>query len=72
MLDAQGMDAQGMGGAPGPGGGGLNPDGTMRGVAPGQQGMGPGGRPDLNIMLASLGRDGEANLSAGVSRRIPV
>ena len=71
MLDAQGMDPQGMGGAPGPGGG-LNPDGTMRGVAPGQQGMGPGGRPDLNIMLASLGRDGEPNLSAGVSRRIPV
>lgn len=54
------------------GGDGLNPDGTMRGVAPGQQGMGPGGRPDLNIMLASLGRNGEPNLSAGVSRRTPI
>ena len=54
------------------GGDGLNPDGTMRGVAPGQQGMGPGGRPDLNIMLASLGRNGEPNLSAGISRRTPI
>jgi hypothetical protein len=74
------MDAQaGMGGIPGMGpeggalgGDGLNPDGTMRGVAPGQQGMGPGGRPDLNVLLASLGRNGEPNMSAGVSRRIPI
>jgi hypothetical protein len=67
-----------MGGGPGPGpggalgGDGLNPDGTMRGVAPGQQGMAPGGRPDLNVMLASLGSNGQPNLSAGVSRRVPV
>jgi len=54
------------------GGDGLNPDGTMRGVAPGQQGMGPGGRPDLSVMLASLGSNGEPNLSAGVSRRLPI
>ena len=56
----------------GMGGDGLNPDGTMRGVAPGQQGMGPGGRPDLSVMLASLGQNGEPNLSAGVSRRLPI
>lgn len=67
------MDAQVAGGpAGGLGGDGLNPDGTMRGVAPGQQGMGPGGRPDLNVLLASLGSRGEPNLTAGVSRRIPV
>lgn len=66
------MEAQAAGGAAGPlGGDGLNPDGTMRGVAPGQQGMGPGGRPDLNVLLASLGSRGEPNLTAGVSRRIP-
>ena len=52
--------------------GGLNPDGTMRGVAPGQQGMGPGGRPDLQMLMASLGGDGSPNLQAGVSRRIPI
>jgi hypothetical protein len=68
MQQGMGMDP-GMGG--GGGGGGLNPDGTMRGVAPGQQGMGPGGRPDLNVLLASLGSDGQPNMSAGVSRRIP-
>jgi len=61
-----------MGGEAGLGGDGLNPDGTMRGVAPGQQGMAPGGRPDLNVMLASLGSNGQPNLSAGVSRRVPV
>ena len=67
-MEMAGMSPQGGG----MGGDGLNPDGTMRGVAPGQQGMGPGGRPDLNVMLASLGSGGEPNLSAGVSRRIPI
>lgn len=52
--------------------GGLNPDGTMRGVAPGQQGMAPGGRPDLQTLMASIGRGGEPNLQAGVSRRLPI
>jgi hypothetical protein len=52
--------------------GGLNPDGTMRGVAPGQQGMGPGGRPDLQTLMASIGAGGQPNLQAGVSRRIPI
>lgn len=57
-----------MGGSPA----GLNADGTMRGVAPGQQGMGPGGRPDLQMLMASLGSGGEPNLQAGVSRRLPI
>lgn len=66
------MDAQAAGPGGGLGGDGLNPDGTMRGVAPGQQGMGPGGRPDLNVLLASLGSNGQPNMSAGVSRRLPI
>jgi len=65
-------EMQGMSPGAAMGGDGLNPDGTMRGVAPGQQGMGPGGRPDLSVMLASLGSNGEPNLSAGVSRRLPI
>lgn len=59
-------------GAPGGGGGGLppgmGPDGTMSGVAPGQQGMAPGGLPDLSNMVASFSR-GQADMSASVSRR---
>ena len=68
QMEMAGMSPDGSG----MGGDGLNPDGTMRGVAPGQQGMGPGGRPDLNIMLASLGQNGQPNLSAGISRRLPI
>ena len=71
----------GMAGPPGegpPGAGaeagaeGLSSSGLMRGVAPGQAGMPAGGRPDLQMLMASLGAGGEANLSAGVSRRMPI
>ena len=51
---------------------GLNSAGLMRGVASGQAGMAPGGRPDLQMLMANLGADGNPNLTAGVSRRIPV
>jgi hypothetical protein len=51
---------------------GLGPTGLLKGVAPGQQGMAPGGRPDLNMMLAGLDARGNANLTAGISRRIAV
>lgn len=69
-----------MQGAPGevpPGGGGdlagLNDaTGLLRGVAPGQAGMSPGGRPDMQTLLASLGASGQPNLQAGVSRRLPI
>ena len=67
-----GMDGTDLASPQGGTSGGLNPDGTMRGVAPGQQGMGPGGRPDLSMLMASLGGDGQPNLQAGVSRRIPI
>lgn len=61
-------------GAPpgGGGGGGLMDSGLMQGVAPGQAGMGPGGRPDVQTLLAGLGAGGNPQLSAGVARRIPV
>ena len=55
-----------------PGVRGINTDGTMRGVAPGQQGMGPGGRPDLSMLLAGLSSRGEPQMQANVSRRLPI
>lgn len=63
----------GAGGDAGPGvggpGGGLQPSGLMTGVAPGQAGLAPGGRPDLNMLLSGLSARGEAEMSARVSRR---
>jgi len=70
--DQAGIEATDPGSLMGGGPAGLNADGTMRGVAPGQQGMGPGGRPDLQMLMASLGSGGEPNLQAGVSRRLPI
>lgn len=51
---------------------GIDAMGRVRGVAPGQAGLPPGGRPDLNFLLAGLSARGEPNLSASVSRRVPV
>jgi len=51
---------------------GLGPTGLLKGVAPGQAGMAPGGRPDLQTMLAGLDARGQAQISAGVSRRVAV
>ena len=51
---------------------GLGSTGLMRGVAAGQAGMAAGGRPDLQMLLAGIGRGGEANLQANISRRLPV
>lgn len=69
----------GAAGAPGqapPGGEGLPPgmgsDGLMEGVAAGQAGMGPGGRPDVQNLLAGLTGRGDAALSANVQRRTPI
>lgn len=55
----------------GPGLPGVNDAGMMRGVASGQAGLPPGGRPDLNVLLAGLTQRGEPNLQASVSRRVP-
>ena len=49
--------------------GGLQPSGLMSRVAPGQAGMAPGGKPDLQTLLAGLTSGGQANLSAGILRR---
>jgi hypothetical protein len=51
---------------------GLNPTGRMTGVAPGQQGMAPGGRPSVQTLLAGLSSSGSPELSAGVLRRTAV
>ena len=79
-VEPTGEEAAGMVGAPGevpPGGGGeglegLSSSGLMRGVAAGQAGMAAGGRPDLQMLMASLGARGEPQLSAGISRRLPI
>jgi hypothetical protein len=51
---------------------GINDAGMLRGVAPGQAGLPPGGRPDLNVLLAGLTQRGEPNLQSSVSRRVPI
>lgn len=51
---------------------GMNPTtGSPMGVAPGQAGMGPGGRPDLQTLLAGLSSSGAPDLRASVKRSIP-
>ena len=78
-VEAPGEETAGMVGAPGeipPGGPGelegLGSSGLMRGVAAGQAGMPAGGRPDLQMLMASLGAGGQPQLSAGISRRLPI
>ena len=51
---------------------GMQASGRMTGVAPGQAGMAPGGRPTLQTLLAGLSSSGAPNLSAAVSRKTPV
>lgn len=48
---------------------GMTADGRMDGVAAGQMGELPGGRPDLKMMLAGLDSRGGPNLQATVSRQ---
>jgi hypothetical protein len=60
------------GGPQGPGGGaqgGLTDSGLLRGVAPGQAGEAPGGRPDLNVMLAGLTGSGKPQMSSFLMKR---
>ena len=49
---------------------GMSETGRMQGVAPGQ--IAPGGRPDVQSLLAGLNNRGDANLQATVARRVPV
>lgn len=66
------MGGGGMPGAPGGLPPGLDASGLMPGVAPGQQALGPGGRPDVMSLLASVGSRGQGNLDAGIARRLPI
>lgn len=51
---------------------GINPaTGAPGGTAPGQAEMGPGGRPDLQTLLAGLSSSGRPTLSASVKRSVP-
>lgn len=62
----------GAGGGPGGGagtGGGLTDSGLLNGVAPGQAGQPPGGRPDLAQMLSGLTSQGKPYMSASTLRR---
>jgi hypothetical protein len=51
---------------------GMQANGLLSGVASGQAGMSPGGRPDLQTLLAGLTGGGQPNLQAAVSRRVPI
>lgn len=55
----------------GPAGAGGPGSPVPTGVVPGQEGMGAGGAPDLQMLLAGLTGGGEPNLQAAVSRRMP-
>jgi hypothetical protein len=50
---------------------GMEASGLLDGVAPGQAGMPPGGRPPLQMLMAALGNNGQPSLRAGVRRAIP-
>jgi len=63
--DQQTPEAGGPGGATG----GLTDSGLLRGVAPGQAGEAPGGRPDLNVMLAGLTGSGKPEMSSFLMKR---
>lgn len=51
---------------------GMQASGLLRGVAGGQAGMAPGGRPDVQNLLAGLTGRGDAQLAANVQRRMPI
>jgi hypothetical protein len=77
MMPPQAPGMEGMPGQPGQPGmeqpgqlpEGLSSTGRMVGVAPGQ--IAPGGRPDVQSLLAGLTQRGEPNLQASLIRRIP-
>jgi hypothetical protein len=64
---APGLAAPGAGAPPG-----MQESGLLPGVASGQAGMAPGGRPDLQTLMAQIGANGQPNLTAGVTRRLPI
>jgi hypothetical protein len=68
---ADGSVPPGAGAPPGaPGAGGVT-EPLVPGMQPGQEAMGAGGSPDLQMLLAGLTSGGGANLQANISRRLP-
>jgi hypothetical protein len=64
------------GAPPGPGGGGdaldgVGPNGLPQGVAPGQAGMPPGGRPSVTDLSAGFTGGGVPTVGAAIRRRVP-
>ena len=57
--------------APSGGPGGDPTAGLVPGMVAGQEGLGAGGAPDLQMLLAGLTGSGQPNLQAAVSRRLP-
>ena len=53
------------------GGGAPVGDGLPPGVAPGQAGMAPGGKPDLQMLMAKMGGAQGASMTSSVQRAIP-
>ena len=50
---------------------GMQASGLPFGVAPGQAGMGEGGRPDIQTILAGLTSSGQPSMSSSVKRQVP-
>lgn len=48
---------------------GVQPNGLLQGQAPGQQGMAPGGLPDVQNLMATLRGQGAPRMESTVSRR---
>lgn len=63
---APAMGPEGAGPAPG-----MQASGLPFGVAPGQAGMGEGGRPDIQTILAGLTASGNPSMSTSVKRQVP-
>lgn len=61
---------QGIGGPTGGGVPGVEASGLPQGVAEGQAGMAPGGRPDIMSLLAGLTQGGQPTLGASVRRQV--
>jgi hypothetical protein len=60
----------GPGGAPGEGLPGVDPNGLSQGVAPGQAGLPPGGRPSVSDLVAGFAQNGAANIADTIHRRL--
>lgn len=73
QLGEAGAPGEAPPGAPGDNLSGLSDStGQLRGVAPGQAGLPPGGSPDMQTLLAGLTAGGNPNMTAAVARRLPV